>query len=87
MIATDDAQPGVIDCRTAASALYDFLDARLPGATMASVQHHIDVCAECAAHYDFARRVLSLLPGAVPLETDCAPLRARILDAITRDGA
>jgi hypothetical protein len=87
MIATDEAQPALIDCQTAARALYDFLDARLPGATMASVQHHIDLCAACASHFDFARRVLALLPSAVPLEPECEALRTRIVDAIARDAA
>ncbi len=85
MITTEHDQPALIDCRTAASALYDFLDGRMPGASMAAVQHHIDRCAECASHYDFARRVLSLLPTSVPLDADCDALRARILESLRQD--
>ena len=85
MMDSDAAQPAFIDCRSAASALYDFLDGRLPGATAASVQQHIDTCAECASHYTFARRVLDLIPSSIPLDPGAA-LRARIVASLQAEG-
>ena len=86
MIATQEGQPALIDCRTAALALYDFLDGPLTDGTMASVRHHIDLCAECAPHFDFARRVIALLPSAVPLDASTAALRARIVASLKAEG-
>ncbi len=78
--------PPLIDCRTAASALYDFLDGRLPDSAVGAVQGHIDTCRTCASHYDFARQVLMLIPSALPLPTDSAALRERIVKSLTAEG-
>ncbi len=85
MTDSDAGQPAFIACRSAASALYDFLDGRLPGATAASVQQHIDTCAECASHYAFARQVLDLIPVSMPLESSAA-LRERIVQSLQAEG-
>ena len=85
MMIRDAGQPALLDCREAASALYDFLDGRLAGATTTSVQQHIDTCAECASHYAFARRVLDLIPTSFPIDSSIA-LRARIVASLQAEG-
>ena len=86
MIATQEGQPAMIDCRIAALALYDFLDGHLADATMASVQHHVDFCAECAPHFDFARRIMALLPSSLPIDASTTALRARIVESLRAEG-
>ena len=86
---TTDTQrdiPALIDCETAARALYDFLDGRLPHATMQAVQAHVDTCTTCASHYRFARRVLDLIPAAVPLAGESHALRLKIVESLKAEG-
>lgn len=78
--------PALLDCETAARALYDFLDGRLPRATMLSVQAHIETCRTCAGHYRFARRVLELIPASVPLTGESHALRMTIVASLKAEG-
>ena len=78
--------PALIECETAARALYDYLDGRLPMATMRSVQHHVDTCRACASHFAFSRRVLDLVPAALPLAGETHALRLRIVESLKSDG-
>jgi anti-sigma factor RsiW len=78
--------PSLIDCETAARALYDYLDGRLPHATRQAVQHHIDVCSKCAGHFRFARRVLELIPSAMPLDADSRALRLKVIESLRAEG-
>lgn len=78
--------PARSQCEMAARALYDFLDGRLPPAATADVQAHVETCRTCAPHFDFARHLLALMPGAMPL-TDVPPaLRERLLEALRAEG-
>ncbi len=79
-------QPALIDCETAARALYDYLDGRLPTATMGAVHHHIEICRACAGHFAFARRVLELVPAALPLGDESHALRLRIVGSLNAEG-
>ncbi len=78
--------PPLLSCRAAASALYDFLDGRLSDEAVGAVQGHIDTCRTCASHYDFARQVLTLIPGALPLPADSGELRGRIVASLKAEG-
>ncbi len=78
--------PALIECETAARALYDFLDGRLPEETMEAVQHHVDTCRNCASHFTFARRVLEQIPAALPLSGEAHALRARIVASLKAEG-
>jgi anti-sigma factor RsiW len=79
-------QPALIDCETAARALYDYLDGRLPTATMEVVQHHVETCRACASHFAFSRRVLELVPAALPLADESHGLRLRIVETLKSEG-
>ncbi len=83
---TERDGPALIECETAARALYDFLDGRLPLATMAAVQNHVDTCRNCASHFTFARRVLEQIPAALPLSGEAHALRARIVESLRSEG-
>jgi predicted anti-sigma-YlaC factor YlaD len=78
--------PALIDCRTAGRALYDYLDGRLPHLSNAEVQQHLEVCAACAHHFTFARRLLELIPSSFPVESDAPLIRRRIVDALQAEG-
>lgn len=78
--------PPLIDCRAAASALYDFLDGRLTDDAVGAVKQHIDTCRTCASHYDFSRQVLTLIPASFPLPTDSDALRGRIVTSLRAEG-
>jgi anti-sigma factor RsiW len=78
--------PALIECEAAARALYDYLDGRLPEASTRAVAAHVQTCKDCASHFEFARRVLTFMPAALPLAGDAALLRARIVSALATDG-
>ena len=78
--------PALIDCRTAARALYDYLDGRLPHASHAEVHQHLATCADCADHFTFARRLLNVIPAAFPIEPEAQALRRRIVEALRSEG-
>lgn len=86
MNADSDDTPSRIDCESAAKALYDFLDGHMPSDGMEAVQRHVDTCRGCAEHFVFSQRVLSLLPGSLPLTEAPHALRARILDSLRAEG-
>ena len=86
MMTADESVPALIDCETAVRALYDYLDGRLPGETTDSVQHHVETCRNCASHFTFARRMLELVPAAMPLAGESGALRARIVASLRDEG-
>jgi anti-sigma factor RsiW len=86
MMAPDAHDPSMIECQSAARTLYDYLDGRLDAVMSARIDHHIATCTACAEHFAFARRVLALLPVAVPLPEPSSPLHARVTSALTAAG-
>ena len=86
MTTTELEPPPLLDCRTAASALYDFLDGRMSESAVGAVQGHIDTCRTCASHFDFARQVLTLIHAALPLPTDSEALHQRIVTSLKVEG-
>ena len=80
-----------IDCRTAVQRLWDYLDHELDADRMAEVAAHVERCAECGEHVQFARMFLSALSSSqrdvsgtdVP---DAASLRSRVVRALQREG-
>ena len=80
----DEINP--IDCSTAVSRLWDYLDEELDEQRLQEVQRHLDECASCLPHADFGRRFLEALNGArqrhlIPPET-----RAAVMAALAQDG-
>jgi predicted anti-sigma-YlaC factor YlaD len=86
MMDSHSHDPSMLDCEAAARSLYDYLDGHASAAQAALVDLHIATCQQCASHYHFAREVLRLLPSAVPLATDHAALRARVIGALAEQG-
>ena len=86
MSVTEHDLPARIECETAARALYDYLDGRLSPISMEVVHRHIATCRTCASHFDFARRLLDLVPAAFPLDDTSPALRARIVVSLKSEG-
>lgn len=91
MTTSTDVAPEPIDCRTAVQRLWDYLDQELDDARMAEVTAHVERCAACSEHFQFARTFLHALSSsqresvgtAVP---DPNALRSRVVAALQRDG-
>jgi anti-sigma factor (TIGR02949 family) len=86
MMQPGDGMPSMITCERAARALYDYLDGRLPDAERTVLHEHATTCKECAPHFEFARRLLDLLPASMPLTDVPRALRARILESLAAEG-
>ena len=86
MSSDERGSPALIECEAAVRALYDYLDGRLPFETEAAVHGHIETCRNCSSHFVFARRVLDLVPAAMPLGGDALLLRARIVESLKVEG-
>jgi anti-sigma factor RsiW len=84
---TNDAMPSMITCERSARALFDFIDGRLPAAEMSALRVHYETCQACAPHYEFSRRLLSMIPDTVPFVSDVpSELRARIIASLREEG-
>jgi anti-sigma factor (TIGR02949 family) len=83
----DDAvRPAPIDCEVAVRRLWDYLDGRLPEIARAEVEAHLESCAHCPPHFDFARTMQRALAASAPSAPDSAEdlLRERVRAALRR---
>lgn len=86
-----DVAPEPIDCRTAVQRLWDYLDHELDATRMAEVSAHVERCAACREHVQFARTFLSALSAsqrevAGTHAPDPYALRSRVVAALQREG-
>jgi len=51
----------MLDCRSAMQQLWDYVDGELTAERMKAVERHLDECADCHPHADFAERFLAAL--------------------------
>ena len=75
-----------IDCRTAVQQLWDYLDRELDSVRMAEVTAHVERCAECREHFQFALSFLRALSASRSDVPDAAALRLRVVEALKREG-
>ena len=78
--------PVAIDCETAVRRLWDHLDGRLPLRAREEVEAHLDACALCPPHFEFARAMRAALARAEPpaVADGDDPLRQRVRAALDR---
>jgi mycothiol system anti-sigma-R factor len=79
--------PREIDCRTAVQQLWDYLDEELTPERMDEVRHHLERCARCLPHHDYARVFLAALAAAReggPRAPDV--LRRRVMESLRAAG-
>jgi anti-sigma factor (TIGR02949 family) len=77
------------ECRSAARHLWAELDGELPRELHVRIAAHIKGCRTCRSHFDFERALLGAIRAHVRMssEVDLAPLRARVVRAVAREGA
>jgi anti-sigma factor (TIGR02949 family) len=75
-----------IDCTTAVSKLWDYLDEELDDQRMREVQKHLEDCSACLPHADFGRRFLAALNAARQRHLMPPTVRAQVMAALSADG-
>lgn len=75
-----------LDCKEAMSQLWDFLDEELTPETIAAVKAHLDVCADCLPHAEFADRFLHALRRCRPVDEMPRELKDRVRSCLEKEG-
>lgn len=83
---TSAREPSQIDCRTAVSRLWDFLDRELDVVRLAEVEAHVALCARCSEHFGFARDFLAVVARSWQSIPDTARLRSHVMSTLSKQG-
>jgi anti-sigma factor (TIGR02949 family) len=75
-----------IDCSTAIAELWDYLDQELTPERMEAVRTHLDRCAGCHPHMEFASRFLEALHKCRGEHAMPEDLRLAVIDRLRREG-
>lgn len=75
-----------IDCRTAVSRLWDYLDQELDDTRMDEVRQHLADCKDCLSHADFDQRFLQALEHARDRQLLPPAVRSHVMAALTAAG-
>lgn len=79
--------PREIDCHTAVQRLWDYLDEELTPERMQEVRFHLERCARCLPHHDYARVFLAALASAREAEPPAPEtLRRRVMENLRAAG-
>jgi anti-sigma factor (TIGR02949 family) len=74
------------ECEEIVRRLWPFVDGKLPDSDRDRVTRHLEECANCLSHFDFARAFLDAVHAARPEARDDEALRARVLAALSNQG-
>lgn len=74
------------ECEEIVRRLWPFVDDKLPDSERERVTRHLEECAACLSHFDFARAFLDAIHAARPEVKDDEALRARVLAALSNQG-
>ena len=74
------------ECEAIVRRLWPFVDDKLPDSDREQVTRHLEACADCLSHFDFASAFLDAVHAARPAEKDDEALRARVLAALSNQG-
>ena len=77
---------GHVDCGTAMSRLWDYLDQELTPDTMLAVRRHLDECGSCHPHAEFAERFLDALARCRCMDPMPETLRERVMESLRKAG-
>lgn len=75
-----------IDCRSAMRELWDYLDSELPAERTEQIRLHLASCTGCHEHMQFCRAFLAQIDMPLVSADAVTSLRARVQDALRRDG-
>ena len=71
-------------CEAVVRQLWPYLDGALPESERERVVRHLEACAECRSHADFASAFLRAVRNAQP--SPVAPLGRRVVAALAAEG-
>jgi len=74
------------DCEAVVQRLWPHLDGMLPDSDRERVIQHLESCAACQSHFDFAKAFLEAVAAAQPEETPNPALLERVLKALSGEG-
>lgn len=75
-----------IDCRSAMQELWEYLDDELPTERTEQIRFHLATCTGCHEHMQFCRSFLAQIDMPEVAGDAVTSLRARVQDALRRDG-
>ena len=78
--------PNWSECEAVVRQMWSYLDLAVSDAEQAAVAAHLEACADCASHFDFAAEVLRALAASVDLTPADECLRQRVLGALAAEG-
>ena len=78
--------PTRTECEAVVRRLWPYLDGALPEIDRERIVRHIQRCANCASHVDFARAFLEAVRTARPPVDEFAALRSRVGVALAAEG-
>jgi anti-sigma factor (TIGR02949 family) len=73
-------------CESVVRQLWPYLDAKVDEAERERIITHLEKCARCASHMDFARAFLEAVGRFGPQATVNDALRNRVVAALAREG-
>jgi anti-sigma factor (TIGR02949 family) len=79
-------QDPMIDCRSAMQQLWDYVDCELTPERMRAVERHLEACAECHPHADFAERFLNALRSTRAQRPCPDDVRAKVMSSLRAAG-
>jgi anti-sigma factor (TIGR02949 family) len=74
------------ECEAIVRRLWPYVDDKLPDSDRERVTRHLEECADCLSHFDFARAFLDAVHAASPPAKEDDALRARVIAALTDQG-
>ena len=74
------------ECEAIVRRLWPYLDDRLPDSDKERVTLHLEECADCLSHFDYARAFLDAVHAAYPAADPDDGLRMRVLTALSDHG-
>jgi anti-sigma factor (TIGR02949 family) len=74
------------ECEHVVSQLWPYLDGAVSETERERVVHHLELCANCHSHFDFANAFLDAVAAARPHLGLNEALRMRVVTALTAEG-
>lgn len=69
-------------CEEAVKKLYDYLDKELDKAASEQLDRHLDICRACCDHFEFERKMKSLIQNSCFQQKAPLVLKSRIMDTL-----
>lgn len=73
------------ECEAVVRRLWPYVDDKLPDSERERVTRHLEECAGCRSHFDFATSFLEAVQRARPEHEGDDALRARVLAALSEE--